>query len=343
MNNTDTQQKLHQLEQEREALVQTCHEQHESLQRRDAILDAISSITVQFLTTDDLDASIQTMLEHLGKSTDVSRVYIFQNHHADDGTLLMSQKYEWCAPNIEPQIDNPELQDVAYYEMGFDRWADIMKQGKPIYGNVSTFPEGEREMLEAQDILFIVVMPIFSGSDWWGFIGFDECAVERSWSTLDLKALNAAATIMGSAIQRRLAEEERENLQQQIIEAQQSAIRELSTPLIPLSSHVVLMPLIGSIDSSRAQMVMETLLEGIAIYQADTAILDITGVSVVDTQVANALVQAAQAVKLLGAKVVLTGIGPTMAQTLVHLGADLSNLHTRGNLQSAVVEALTMR
>lgn len=141
----------------------------------------------------------------------------------------------------------------------------------------------------------------------------------------------------------RQSEEERQMLQQQIIDAQQAAIRELSTPLIPLSNNVVLMPLIGSIDTSRAQQVMEALLEGIADYQADVAILDITGVSVVDTQVANALIQAAQAVRLLGAQVVLTGIGPTMAQTLVHLGADLSSIQTRGSLQSAILDALHLR
>lgn len=136
------------------------------------------------------------------------------------------------------------------------------------------------------------------------------------------------------------AEQERQLLQEQIIEAQQAAIRELSTPLIPLSDSVVLMPLIGSIDTNRAQQVMEALLEGIAMHQADIAILDITGVSVVDTQVANALIQSAQAVRLLGAQVILTGIGPAMAQTLVHLGADLSSIQTRGSLQRAIIDAL---
>lgn len=136
------------------------------------------------------------------------------------------------------------------------------------------------------------------------------------------------------------SEEERVILQQQVIEAQRAAIRELSTPLIPLSDSVVLMPLVGSIDSQRAQMIMETLLEGVAKHEADVAILDITGVSMVDTQVANAIIQAAQAVRLLGARVILTGIGPIMAQTLVHLGADLSSITTRGSLQSAVAEAL---
>ena len=135
-------------------------------------------------------------------------------------------------------------------------------------------------------------------------------------------------------------EEERQALQQQVIDAQRTAIRELSTPLIPLSSNVVLMPLVGSIDSQRAQMVMEVLLEGIGHYQSDTAIVDITGVKVIDTQVANALIQAAQAAKLLGSQTILTGIGPAMAQTLVHLGADLSTLITKGSLQAGIAEVM---
>jgi len=136
------------------------------------------------------------------------------------------------------------------------------------------------------------------------------------------------------------AQHEQAALQQQIIDTQQATLRELSSPLIPIADHVVLMPLVGTIDSRRAQDIMEMLLEGVAHYQADVAIVDITGVPVVDTQVANALMHAAQAVHLLGSQVVLTGIGPTMAQTLVHLGADLSTIMTRGSLQNAVKWAL---
>lgn len=136
------------------------------------------------------------------------------------------------------------------------------------------------------------------------------------------------------------AEQERASLQEQVIDAQRAALRELSTPLIPISDDVVIMPLIGTIDSTRAQQVMEVLLEGIASQQAEVAILDITGVHVVDTQVANALVRAAQAVRLLGAQVVLTGIQPRIAQTLVQLGIDLSSIVTRGTLQSGIAYAL---
>jgi anti-anti-sigma regulatory factor len=81
-------------------------------------------------------------------------------------------------------------------------------------------------------------------------------------------------------------------------------------------------------------------LQGVADYHATVAILDITGVQVVDTQVANTLVRTAQAVKLIGAQVVITGIGPAMAQTLVQLGADLSGIVTRGSLQAGIEYAL---
>jgi rsbT co-antagonist protein RsbR len=139
---------------------------------------------------------------------------------------------------------------------------------------------------------------------------------------------------------RQQEEEERVLLQQQVIDAQQAALRELSTPLIPVSDDVLVMPLIGSIDSQRAQLVLETLLQGVADNHARAVILDITGVQVVDTQVANAILRAAQSVKLLGAKVIITGIRPEVAQTLVTLGADMSTIVTRGTLQSGIAYAL---
>jgi rsbT co-antagonist protein RsbR len=138
----------------------------------------------------------------------------------------------------------------------------------------------------------------------------------------------------------RRAEVAREALQEQVIAAQRAALRELSTPLIPIAEGVVVMPLIGSMDSVRAGQVMETLLEGVSANRARVAILDITGLPVVDSQVANVLIQAAQAVQLLGADVLLTGIGPEVAQTLVGIGASLSNLHTPGTLQAGIAAAL---
>ncbi len=117
-------------------------------------------------------------------------------------------------------------------------------------------------------------------------------------------------------------------------------IRDLSTPLIALSKNVILLPLVGSIDSRRALRVTESLLEAVMAHRASIAIVDITGVTVVDSQVANAIVLTARAVRLLGAQVFLTGIGPEVAQSLVNLGTDLSEIATRGSLQQAIQEVL---
>ncbi|RRR69657.1 MAG: PAS domain S-box protein [Candidatus Viridilinea halotolerans] len=151
------------------------------------------------------------------------------------------------------------------------------------------------------------------------------------------------AGIVRDLSEERRAEEERLTLQEQVIDAQREALREVSTPLIPLADDVVVMPLVGAIDSSRAQQIMEVLLEGIASYQADTVLLDISGVRVVDTQVADALLRSARAVQLLGAQIVLTGISADVAQTIVHLGADMGRIMTRANLQEGLRYALEER
>jgi PAS domain S-box-containing protein len=164
--------------------------------------------------------------------------------------------------------------------------------------------------------------------------------------TLNRMTCNQQTLIYGNwrdISERKQLEQQQALLQQQVIDAQRDALRELSTPLIPLTDHVIAMPLIGTVDSERAQQVIEALLWGITHYHARIALLDITGISLVDTQVAQTLVQSAQAARLLGARVVLTGIGPAMAQTLVNLGADLERIITLGSFQQGVAYALKHR
>jgi predicted ATPase/GAF domain-containing protein/anti-anti-sigma regulatory factor len=141
-------------------------------------------------------------------------------------------------------------------------------------------------------------------------------------------------------VERQRAQEERVALQEEIIHAQKSVLAELSTPLIPITDHVMIMPLIGSLDSQRAQQILDALLEGTQRYRAQVVILDITGVPIVDTSVASMLIQAAQAVRLLGAQTFISGIRPEVAQTLVGLGVDLTGIITQGTLQSSIAYAL---
>lgn len=129
-------------------------------------------------------------------------------------------------------------------------------------------------------------------------------------------------------------------IQEEIIRMQQHTLEELSTPLIPITNSITIMPLIGSLDSRRAQRVMDTLLHGVAETRCDTVIIDITGVSMVDTQVANVLIRAAEAVKLLGAEAMITGIRPEVAQTLIGLGVNLGNLQTLSSLQNGIALAM---
>lgn len=138
----------------------------------------------------------------------------------------------------------------------------------------------------------------------------------------------------------REAEEERVRLQAQVIEAQREALRELSTPLLPIACGVVVMPLVGAIDEGRAALVLETLLQGVVAHRAEIAILDITGVRTVDASVALGLVRAAQAAALLGAEVILTGVSPQAARMLVELATDMRGIKTLGSLEQGVELAM---
>ena len=124
------------------------------------------------------------------------------------------------------------------------------------------------------------------------------------------------------------------------VQLQKIALQELSASLIPVFEKVSVMPLVGTIDTERAKLIMENLLEGVVKHRAEVVILDITGVPVVDTMVAHHIIQAADAVRLVGAKCMLVGIRPEIAQTIVTLGINLKDFTTTSTLQRGVEQAL---
>jgi rsbT co-antagonist protein RsbR len=125
-----------------------------------------------------------------------------------------------------------------------------------------------------------------------------------------------------------------------VIERQQQELLDLSTPVIKLWDAIVAVPLIGTLDSERTQVVMENLLEGIVQNEATIAIIDITGVPTVDTLVAQHLLKTIAAARLMGAECIISGIRPQIAQTIVHLGVDLGNVATKATLADALRLAL---
>ena len=126
---------------------------------------------------------------------------------------------------------------------------------------------------------------------------------------------------------------------ERIIREQQEAIRELSTPVLQVRERLLILPIIGVIDPQRARQLTEQLLRGIRTNRAKVVVLDITGVPYIDSPVANHLVQTVEAARLLGATVIVTGLSPEIAQTLVTLGVDLSKMNTVGDLQGGIEEA----
>jgi rsbT co-antagonist protein RsbR len=129
---------------------------------------------------------------------------------------------------------------------------------------------------------------------------------------------------------------------QKTISLQRIALEELSAPFIPVFDNISVMPFIGTIDTDRAKRIMENLLEGVVKYRSQVVLIDITGVPVVDTMVAHYIIQATEAVRLIGAKCLIVGIRPEIAQTIVNLGINLNQVITKSNLQEGIMAALEM-
>ncbi len=126
---------------------------------------------------------------------------------------------------------------------------------------------------------------------------------------------------------------------ERVIREQQEAIRELSTPVLQVRERLLILPIIGLIDPQRARQLTEQLLRGIRLNRAKVVVIDITGVAAMDASVANHLVQTVEAARLLGATVIVTGLSPEIAQTLVNIGVDLGKMNTVGDLQGGIEEA----
>jgi rsbT co-antagonist protein RsbR len=126
---------------------------------------------------------------------------------------------------------------------------------------------------------------------------------------------------------------------ERVIRQQQEAIRELSTPVLQVRERLLILPIIGVIDSQRARQLTEQLLRGIRNNRAKVVVVDITGVPTIDSTVANHLVQTVEASRLMGASVIITGLSSEIAQTLVTIGVDLSKMNAVGDLQGGIEEA----
>lgn len=215
--------------------------------------------------------------------------------------------------------------------------ARVWASGEPLWvediAADASFPRSEEAARD--DLHAALAFPILLRGEVLGVMEFFSREVRPPDEAL-LKMMAHVGSQLGQVVERRRAEDEQARLREEVIRVQDELLAQLSTPLIPLNPHVVLMPLIGAMDAARARRMIDALLRGLEREHAAVAIVDITGVTVVDQQVANTLVQAAQAARLLGAHVILTGIRAGVARSLVGLGADFRAVTTRRSLQDGI-------
>ena len=164
-----------------------------------AILEATAHVAERLVAAQHVDDALGEVLALLGVATGADRVYAYRNDRDERGRLLMSITNEYTAEGAAPTIGDTENHRYPYDE-GFSHWREALSHGKPIQTICSRATGVEREDMASEGVLSYLVVPVFSGGSWWGFLGFDDCRAEREWSPAELDGLRVTALTLGAAI-----------------------------------------------------------------------------------------------------------------------------------------------
>lgn len=186
----------------------------EALARRLRYEKSIAGLSNVLLTSRQEDP-LPRALEHLLEAARVDRVYIFQNSLVEGAGLCASQTHEVCLPGVASELHNPLLQNIPYSE-GLEGLRQQLVRGEIIYGIVKDFPPPAREILEAQGIVSILILPLFVGGHWSGFIGFDDVSQPRTWDVNDTRLLQTSAELIGVYMEQRQSQETLEKMNQML-------------------------------------------------------------------------------------------------------------------------------
>jgi rsbT co-antagonist protein RsbR len=242
---------------------------------------------------------------------------------------------EWAQRITEAQLLTAMSKDEIFAEATavYDNYVDVLETGavealQAYARNLSEriIPRG----VETHEVVGIVLLlrDVLARSLFAKYHA-DFTKLNRVLDAYEPAANRIANTVAVSFVQER----------ERVIREQQEAIRVLSTPVLPVRERLLILPVIGTVDPLRARQLTEQLLRGIRTNRARVVVMDITGVPAMDATVANHLVLTVEASRLLGATVIVTGLSPELAQTLVNIGVDLSKMNTVGDLQGGIEEA----
>jgi rsbT co-antagonist protein RsbR len=270
--------------------------------------------------TDQTSPPVEAAAE--GPEIDAELLRELVAHLRQAGTAL---REEWTRRITEAQLLSVMTPDEIFSEVTavYDNYVDALESGsvealEAYAKNLSEriIPRG----VETHDVLARSLFEKYQG---------DRELLNRVLDAYEPAANRIAVTVSVSFVQER----------ERIIRQQQVAIRELSTPVLKVRDQLLILPIIGALDTARARQLTEQLLNGIRENRAKFVVIDITGVPTIDMQVANHLVQAVRASGLMGARVIITGLSAEIAQTLVNIGVDLSMMQSVGDLQGGIEEA----
>jgi len=181
-------------------------ESEQLLSQGTQIFRAMSFVARVMNTTTDWTTGITSCLEQLGIATEISRSTLFSITEKD-GDHHLEHLFEWVADDRHRRADNSLIRSVPMRKIGLGRFFDELEAGRCVHARVSELSSSEKRILEDQDVLSVATVPIFVGSDLWGFIEFDDCSTERQWLIAEIEALRSAAIIIGAAIQRQQFEQ----------------------------------------------------------------------------------------------------------------------------------------
>lgn len=344
---------------ENSRLLTALREEHDAILRERDKLDRLHQVTVAVQQTETLKGKLQLIAEGMRELGRYKRVVISlrdADMNAIDiisaGLTQEEEAYIWehTAPaEFWRRFLGSELERFRigefYYLPGNDPWIqDQIGQRHILKSSIeSDDPAG----WGPYDLLYMPLRDSKDRDQVLAIVALDDPVDGRRPTVEGLRILELFAQEAVLAIEnsRLLNDLRRLNTDlESLVDTQRNlleTLRELSSPVIPVFEGIIVLPLIGNIDTRRASHILEELLSGIERYHAEIVIMDVTGVPIVDTSVANHLLKAAQAARLLGAEAVLVGVRPEVAQTMVQLGVEHSGLTTRADLQSGVEYAFS--